>query len=201
MVCRHISFHCASLYSIFFFFPQIEGLWQLGIVRWWLAFLSNDVLFFFFKRSCYCILNSLPSSVDITFILIGKPKNPRGLLYRGIRFTAVVCKWTYSASESACTLLSTLFASFPPTFPQPLHFSFGAITLLKLLLLGSKATSCFWNSVDTFSLLPLDGIITPFFLCVCGSPISPTASFQFILLNPIPPPLLIILESARVLSF
>lgn len=157
--------------------------------------------FFFLKRSCYCILNRLPSSVDITFILIGKPKNPRGLLYRGIRCTAVVCKWTYSASESACTLHSTLFASFPPTVPQPLHFSFSAITLLKLLLLGSKATSCFWNSVDTFSLLPLDGIITPFFVCVCGSPISPTASFQFILLNPTPPPLLIILESARVLSF
>ena len=132
-----------------------------------MVFLAMMYFFFFLKRSCYCILNRLPSSVDITFILIGKPKNLRGLLHCGIRFTAIVCKWTYSISELACTLYSTLFASFPPTFPQPLHFGFGAITLLKLLLLGSQTTSYFWNSVDTFSLPPLDGIILFFLWISC----------------------------------
>ena len=163
MVCTHISFHRASLYCFFFFFYKLKIYGNLALSDD--GFFSNDVLFFFFlKRSCYCILNRLPSSVDITFILIGKPKNLRGLLHCGIRFTAIVCKWTYSIAEPACTLYSTLFASFPPTFPQQLHFGFGAITLLKLLLLGSQTTSYFWNSVDTFSLPPLDGIILFFFV-------------------------------------
>lgn len=66
------------------FFFQAEGLWKPCIkqVYWrhfsnrrWLAFFSSKVYTLCFLIQCYCTLNRLQDSVNITSICTGKPKN------------------------------------------------------------------------------------------------------------------------------
>lgn len=147
--------------------------------------------FFYFKRSRYCIFNRLLSSIDVTFIHTGKPNNSWGLLYCDIRFTAIVCSRLHAVVKRLC-FLPTHSSSTTTYWPRRHHSVEASLARFtnNLLLLKFSGfffpTSFRWNN--------------NLFVRVCGSPISLTSSFQFILLNPIPPPLLIILESARVLS-
>ena len=50
-----VCFISASQLLRFFFFLQIEGLWQLRVVRWWLAFFSKEG--FFLMKVCIAFLD------------------------------------------------------------------------------------------------------------------------------------------------
>lgn len=77
--CRYTSFYCVLLYCVLqiLHFLQIEGLWQNCVVRWWLAIVSDRVLFinvFTFLRHNAIPLNRLQCLVNVTFICTRKLK-------------------------------------------------------------------------------------------------------------------------------
>jgi len=70
--------------------------WRL---RWWLEYILIKACSLFFLMQCYCTLNRLQYSVNITFIYTGKPKDSYESLYYDICFIVVVWNQTYNISK------------------------------------------------------------------------------------------------------